>query len=88
MIFGSGRVAAIQPSSLLYFCDFYGIDKKSAYLLLESIRPFLSVYQKNKTPFNPPQGYYFFDNKTLIHNKEEFIRGFLVFKSAIEETFK
>lgn len=60
MFFGLEAVTVgFQPKSLIELSKAATGSEESAKVLLESLRPFLGSYQKNKTPYEPLNGYYY-----------------------------
>ena len=60
MFFGPEAVSIIfQPKSLIALSKAATGSEDAAFALLESLKPFLGSYQKNKTPYEPLNGYYY-----------------------------
>ena len=73
LLWHDGKTASFQPSNLYRFAK--EIEESSEVIdkFLESIKAFLSTRQRNKTPYEPLNGYYYIDFKTLVDHKDEIL---------------
>lgn len=66
MFFGlKADTVGFQPKSLIALSKAATGSPDSAISLLDSLKPFLGSYQKNKTPYEPLAGYYFIPWSTI-----------------------
>ena len=62
-----------QPKSLIAISRAVTGSDNSALTLLENLRPFLGAYQKNRTPYEPLNGYYFIPWSTVRERGDELV---------------
>ena len=66
MFFGLEAVSVgFQPKALIDLSNAATGSAESATILLEALKPFLGSYQKNKTPYDPLNGYYYIPWSTI-----------------------
>ena len=84
LFFGlNARSVGFQPKSLLALSKAATGSIDSANTVLESLRPFLGPYQKNKTPYEPLNGYYFIPWSTVKARGEELVEVMRAFMSGL-----
>ena len=72
MFFGlDARSLGFQPKALLALSKAATGSEDAARSLLDDLRPFLSTYQKNKTPYEPLSGYYYLSWSTVKNRGDE-----------------
>ena len=80
MIWGDGNTLGFKPLIFYSFLEKYGYSRIIAENLLEGLRKYLTLNQKNK-PYEREEGYYYFDIKTILENKNDILQLFEKFKS-------
>ena len=84
MFFGLEAISiGFQPKSLLALSKAATGSESDAFALLENLKPFLGSYQKNKTPYEPLNGYYYIPWSTAQERGEELIEVLKAFISQI-----
>ena len=83
LLLHDGKRAAFQPLGLYRFAESIGASKEIIDNFLDSIKPFLSLHQKNKVAYEPLKGYYYIDFRTLIDSQKEIINLFKILKDSI-----
>lgn len=84
MFFGLEAITiGFQPKSLLTLSKSATGSENAASILLENLKPFLGSNQKNKTPYEPLNGYYFIPWRTARERGEELIEVFKAYISQI-----
>ena len=74
MFFGLEAVSiGFQPKALIGLSKALHGTEESALVLLESLKPFLGPYQKNKTPYEPLNGYYYIPWSTIRERGDDMI---------------
>ena len=73
LLWHDGKTASFQPSNLYRFANEIEESTEVIDKFLESIKAFLSARQRNKTPYEPLNGYYYIDFKTLVDHKDEIL---------------
>ena len=85
MFFGlEADTVGFQPKSLIALSKAATGSPDSAVSLLESLKPFLGSYQKNKTPYEPLNGYYFIPWSTIKIRGNELADVMRTFISEVE----
>lgn len=84
MFFGlDARSIGFQPKSLIALSkDATGSEDK-AYTLLENLRPYLDQNQKNKTPYEPLNGYYYISWSTVKAKEYELVKILAAFADVL-----
>ena len=84
LFFGlNARTVGFQPKSIIALSKAATGSLDPATNLLESLRPFLGQYQKNKTPYDPLNGYYFIPWKNIKERGDELADVIHVFANAL-----
>ena len=84
MFFGLNAVSiGFQPKSLLALSKAVTGSIESALTLLENLRPFLGSYQKNTTPYEPLNGYYYIPWSIVKEKGEALIEVMKKFISSL-----
>lgn len=84
MFFGlDARSIGFQPKSLIALSEASSGSDEPAKVLLESLKPFLGSYQKNKTPYEPLNGYYYIPWSIVRKRGDEFVEVMKAFLSSI-----
>ena len=82
MFFGTkAEYLVFQPKALIELSKAAKGSDNSAQVLLERLRPFLGPHQKNKTPYEPLNGYYYIPWSTVREKGDqlaEVLRAFFV----------
>ena len=65
---------AFQPKSLIALSEARTGADQPARVLLENLRPFLRPNQKNKTPYEPLNGYYYISWSTVKERGDELVK--------------
>ena len=74
VFFGLGAVSiGFQPKSLIALSQAATRSDDSAMVLLENLKPFLGPHQKNKTPYEPLNGYYYIPWSTVRERGDELV---------------
>jgi hypothetical protein len=82
MFFGLKAVSiGFQPKSLIALSKAATGSDESALILLENLKPFLGSYQKNKTPYDPLNGYYYIPWSIVRERGDELIEVMKAFLS-------
>ena len=84
LFFGlNARSVGFQPKSLIALTEAATGSSEPAAILLEGLRPFLGPYQKNKTPYEPLNGYYFIPWKIVKERGDELAEVMRAFANAL-----
>lgn len=84
MFFGlKANTVGFQPKSLLALSKAATGSDDSAFTLLESLRPFLGSYQKNKAPYEPLNGYYYIPWSVVKERKGDLVEVLREFISSL-----
>ncbi len=84
MFFGlEARSFGFQPKSLIALSKAAIGSDSTANRLLESLRPYLQPNQKNVTPYNPVNGYYYISWKTVEERGDELVEVMKSFANTL-----
>ena len=74
MFFGLDAInIGFQPKSLIALSKAATSSEETAFRLLENLKSFLGSYQKNKTPYEPLNGYYYIPWSTIKERGDELV---------------
>ena len=84
LFFGlNARSVGFQPKSLMALSKASTGSIESATTLLENLKPFLGSYQKNKTPYEPLNGYYFIPWSVVKNHGDKLLEVMKTFISRL-----